>query len=72
MSLQNGAFIVRKRRRRKANKSPISARLFLDDRIKGNVGVLSEDLITDLFPEEVSVSGESSRIMIKSLLTFFS
>jgi peroxin-6 len=40
----------RRRRRRRLDRPAISARLLLDDRIKGEVGVLSEDLFTDLFP----------------------
>jgi peroxin-6 len=32
------------------DRPAISARLLLDERMKGEVGVLSEDLFTDLFP----------------------
>lgn len=37
-------------RRRRQDKPAISARLILDDHIKGDVGILSEDLFSDLFP----------------------
>ncbi|KAF2270486.1 peroxin 6 [Lojkania enalia] len=51
MEAQNGALRPRKRRRRRRFDRPaISARLLLDDRMKGEVGVLSEDLVADLFP----------------------
>ncbi|KAJ9293092.1 hypothetical protein DTO271G3_8036 [Paecilomyces variotii] len=45
-----------KRRRRKAtrrrlrDRAPISAHLVLDQHFRGDVGVLSDDLVTDLFP----------------------
>jgi hypothetical protein len=38
------------RRRRRQDKPPISARLVLDDHVKGDVGILSDDLFADLFP----------------------
>ncbi|KAF2187030.1 AAA-domain-containing protein [Zopfia rhizophila CBS 207.26] len=51
MEAQNGTMNPRKRRRRRRLDRPaISARLLLDDRMKGEVGVLSEDLFADLFP----------------------
>lgn len=37
-------------RRRRQDKPAISARLVLDDRIKSDVGIISEDLFSDLFP----------------------
>lgn len=40
----------RRRRRRRQDKPAISARLLPDDRLKGEVGVLSDDLFSDLFP----------------------
>ena len=40
----------RKRKRRRQDKPAISARLVLDDHVKGDVGILSEDLFADLFP----------------------
>lgn len=50
-----------KRRRRKIgagkrnrknlrSKNPISARLVLDHHLRGDLGVLSDDLVSDLFP----------------------
>jgi peroxin-6 len=40
----------RKRKRRRQDKSAISARLVLDDHVKGDVGILSEDLFAELLP----------------------
>lgn len=58
MEAQNGAVLPRKRRRRRRLDRPaISARLLLDDRVKGEVGILSEDLFGDLFPGH-KVSGQ--------------
>lgn len=37
-------------RRRRQDKPAISARLILDDHIKGDVGIASEDVIADLLP----------------------
>lgn len=37
-------------RRRRTDKPAITSRLILDDHIKSDVGILSEDLFTDLFP----------------------
>ena len=42
----------RKRKRRRQDKSSITARLVLDDHVKGDVGILSEDLFADLFPAQ--------------------
>ena len=36
-------------RRRMRNRAPLSARLALDPQLRGNVGVVSEDLAGDLF-----------------------
>ncbi|KAI1941875.1 peroxisomal assembly protein [Ophidiomyces ophidiicola] len=36
--------------RRPVSKKPLSARLVLDHRIKGDIGVVSDDLVSDLFP----------------------
>ncbi|KAH7086832.1 peroxin 6 [Paraphoma chrysanthemicola] len=63
MDVSNGVSHPRKRRRRRRHDRPaISARLLLDDRMKGEVGVLSEDLFTDLFPgfKISGVNGDSS------------
>lgn len=40
----------RKRKRRRQDKPAISARLVLDDHVKGDAGIFSEDLFADLFP----------------------
>ena len=40
----------RKRKRRRQDKSAIAARLVLDDHVRGDVGILSEDLFAELFP----------------------
>ncbi|PBP17456.1 Peroxisomal biogenesis factor 6 [Diplocarpon rosae] len=40
----------RKRKRRRQDKSSISARLVLDEHVRGDVGILSEDLFAELFP----------------------
>lgn len=37
-------------RRRRADKPAITSRLILDDHIKSDIGILSDDLFTDLFP----------------------
>jgi peroxin-6 len=48
----------RRRRRRRLDRPPISAHLLLDERMKDSVGILSEDLVHDLFPAYKSLSGE--------------
>lgn len=40
----------RKRKRRRQDKPAITARLVLDDHVKGDVGIMSEDLFAELFP----------------------
>jgi peroxin-6 len=40
----------KRKRRRRQDKPPIDARIVLDDHIKGDVGIISEDLFRDLFP----------------------
>jgi peroxin-6 len=40
----------KRKRRRRQDKPAINARLVLDDHVKGDVGILSEDLFKDLFP----------------------
>ena len=46
----------RRRRRagapRRRNRAPISARLVVDHHLRGAVGVLSDDLVADLFPDQ--------------------
>jgi len=39
----------KRRRRRRVDRPAVSARLLLDDRLRGEVGVLSEDLWEELF-----------------------
>lgn len=41
----------RKPRRRRQDKPGIAARLVLDDHVKSEVGIVSEDLFADLFPQ---------------------
>ncbi|OAL74606.1 peroxisomal biogenesis factor 6 [Trichophyton violaceum] len=41
-------------RQRKNNKGPISSRLMLDIRLKGEVGVISDELLANLFPRRSS------------------
>ncbi|KAG6001321.1 peroxisomal assembly protein [Claviceps pusilla] len=41
---------IRRRRRRRQDKPPLSARLILDDSVKGDVGIASDDIIADLLP----------------------
>jgi peroxin-6 len=40
----------KRKRRRRQDKSAIFARLVLDEHVKGDVGIVSEDLFTELFP----------------------
>jgi peroxin-6 len=40
----------KRKRRRRQDKPAINARLVLDDHVKGDIGILSEDLFKDLFP----------------------
>ena len=42
---------LKRKRRRRADKPAISARLYLDSNLRGEVGVLSEDLVHDLYPQ---------------------
>ncbi|KAK0920480.1 peroxisomal assembly protein [Friedmanniomyces endolithicus] len=49
--------LKRKRRRRRQDKPPISAHLFIDSSLKGDVGVVSEDLWLDLFPRLTAQDG---------------
>ena len=44
----------RKRRRRRQDKPAIGARLVLDDHVKGDIGILSEDLFAELFPASIT------------------
>ncbi|KAF1810665.1 AAA-domain-containing protein [Eremomyces bilateralis CBS 781.70] len=51
----------RRRRRRRRDKPAISAHLLLDERMKGDVGVITEDLFCDLFPG-YSVSADAQSL----------
>lgn len=57
MAVSDGAPVVshkRRNRRRRQDKPAITARLVLDDRTKGDVGIVSDDLFADLFPHHAS------------------
>jgi len=56
----------RKRKRRRQDKPSISARLVLDDHVKGDVGIFSEDLFADLFP--AIAQGERNQLSPSSAL----
>ncbi|OOF96744.1 hypothetical protein ASPCADRAFT_145517 [Aspergillus carbonarius ITEM 5010] len=47
-------------RRRMRNRAPLSARLALDPQLRGNVGVVSEDLAGDLFQYSTATEGNES------------
>nr|POF12808.1 peroxisomal biogenesis factor 6 [Quercus suber] len=49
---------LKRKRRRREDKPAISARLYLDASLKGEVGVLSEDLVQDLFPGGQTADGQ--------------
>lgn len=40
----------KRKRRRRQDKSAVFARLVLDEHVKGDVGIVSEDLFNELFP----------------------
>ncbi|KAK5126999.1 hypothetical protein LTR85_008358 [Meristemomyces frigidus] len=48
---------LKRKRRRREDKPAISARLFLDSSLKGELGVLSEDLVNDLYPKHDGQDG---------------
>ena len=48
----------RRRRRRRQDRPAISAHLLPDTGLKGDLGVLSEDLFADLFPGADTSAGE--------------
>ncbi|OTB18282.1 hypothetical protein K445DRAFT_315079 [Daldinia sp. EC12] len=54
----NPATHRKRRRRRRQDKPAISAKLVLDNHVKGDVGLLSNNLFTDLFPDLQDDSGE--------------
>ena len=47
----------KRRRRRRQDRLPISAHLLLDERLKEDIGILSEDLFSDLFPDSTLLQG---------------
>lgn len=55
-------------KRRLRNKPPVAARLALDAQLRGNVGLLSEDLAKDLFPQQ-SLQGESRERQLGRMIT---
>lgn len=55
---------LKRKRRRRADKPAIAARLFLDNNLRGEVGVLSEDLVSDLYPRHDSQDGSQLYIAI--------
>ncbi|KAF2756698.1 peroxin 6 [Pseudovirgaria hyperparasitica] len=64
MDLQNGSKGVKRRRRRRLDRPAISAHLLLDDRAKGEIGTLSEDLFSDLFPGYEPLAGRVHYVAI--------
>ncbi|OTA02585.1 Peroxisomal biogenesis factor 6 OS [Trichoderma parareesei] len=63
MAVSDGAPVVshkRRIRRRRQDKPAITARLVLDDRTKGDVGILSDDLFADLFPHLANDADENT------------
>ncbi|KAF1986093.1 AAA-domain-containing protein [Aulographum hederae CBS 113979] len=50
----------KRRRRRRSDRPAISAHLLLDERMKDDVGILSEDLFADLFPGQPKSSADTS------------
>ena len=54
----------RKRKRRRVAEQPaIHAQLILDHRLKGDVGLVSEDIFADLFPSHPPRPGIKQRIL---------
>ncbi|KAK3329407.1 hypothetical protein B0H66DRAFT_488321 [Apodospora peruviana] len=47
-------------RRRRQDKPAISARLVIDDHVKSDVGIISEDLFADLFPHLQHAQGDQA------------
>lgn len=42
----------KRKRRRRQDKSAVFARLVLDEHVRGDVGIVSEDLYNELFPSQ--------------------
>ncbi|KAF7551633.1 hypothetical protein G7Z17_g4866 [Cylindrodendrum hubeiense] len=51
----------RRSRRRRQDKPAVTAKLILDDHIKSDVGIVSEDLFCDLFPHLQRTTGDDSQ-----------
>ena len=49
-----------KRKRRREDKPALSARLYLDSSVKGELGVVSEDLLQQLYPKGLLPTTASS------------
>lgn len=54
---------LKRKRRRRQDKPAVFARLVLDEHVKGDVGIVSEDLFHNLFP---AIAGTLS-VLQKSL-----
>lgn len=60
---------LKRKRRRREDKPAISARLFLDSNLKGELGVLSNDLVSDLFPGEDLHTADGERKTLHAAVT---
>ncbi|CAG9939697.1 unnamed protein product [Clonostachys rosea f. rosea IK726] len=58
--MASSALSRRRRRRRRTDKPPVAARLVLDDQIRGDVGLLSDDLFRELFPNQATATDADS------------
>ncbi|CAI6091211.1 unnamed protein product [Clonostachys chloroleuca] len=58
--MASAALSRRRRRRRRTDKPPVAARLVLDDQIRGDVGLLSDDLFRELFPNQATATDADS------------
>lgn len=56
--------LKRKRGRRRADKPFISGHLYLDSKLKGDVALLSDDLVNDLFPTATNDAGEAYHVAV--------
>ncbi|KAI9825287.1 MAG: peroxisomal assembly protein [Thelocarpon impressellum] len=61
----------KRRRRRQQDKAPLSAKLVLDAQLKGDVGLISEDLLSALFPGAGSRAGEDQPSIYHVAITPF-
>jgi len=53
----------RKRKRRRGTEKPaIHAQLIFEDRLKGDIGLVSEDIFADLFPSHPPRQGIKQRV----------